>query len=154
MVLATRKLTLAEYLAYKDSTDIRSELVNGELVLMPTESRLNEQIALWLLTQFLTLVPLNQLGRGTEIAVGGRLVTARIPDLVILSEELATILSNATRSLVTFDMPPPLLVVEVVSPGKENEDQDYRYKRSDRLISPLFPALQLTAKQVLSAGTT
>lgn len=27
-------------------------------------------------------------------------------------------------------MPPPALVVEVVSPGKVNEDRDYRYKRS------------------------
>ncbi|WP_367889252.1 Uma2 family endonuclease [Leptolyngbya iicbica] len=28
-------------------------------------------------------------------------------------------------------MPAPLLVVEVVSPGKVNEDRDYRYKRSE-----------------------
>jgi Uma2 family endonuclease len=27
-------------------------------------------------------------------------------------------------------MPPPRLVVEVVSPGKTNIDRDYRYKRS------------------------
>lgn len=29
-----------------------------------------------------------------------------------------------------MDMPPPQLVVEVVSPGKKNRDRDYRYKRS------------------------
>lgn len=29
-----------------------------------------------------------------------------------------------------LEMPPPRLVVEVVSPGKENSDRDYRYKRS------------------------
>lgn len=28
-------------------------------------------------------------------------------------------------------MPPATLVVEVVSPGKANEDWDYRYKRSE-----------------------
>lgn len=28
-------------------------------------------------------------------------------------------------------MPSPILVVEVVSPGKVNEDRDYRYKRSE-----------------------
>jgi len=28
-------------------------------------------------------------------------------------------------------MPPPQLVVEVVSPGRENADLDYRYKRSE-----------------------
>jgi Uma2 family endonuclease len=131
MVVATRRFTLEDYLNYDDGTDSRHELVNGELWAMPTESRLNEQIALWLLTQFLTLVPLSQLGRGTEVAVGGRLVTVRIPDLVVLSSELATALQGATRSLVNFDMPPPLLVVEVVSPGKENADRDYRYKRSE-----------------------
>lgn len=131
MVLATHQFTLEDYLSYDDCADTRYELVNGTLVVMPTESRLNEQIALWLLTQFLALVPLSQLGRGTEIAVSGRLVTARIPDLVVLSAELAIALAGAKRSLVGFDMPPPLLGVEVVSPGKENEDRDYRYKRSE-----------------------
>jgi Uma2 family endonuclease len=29
-----------------------------------------------------------------------------------------------------MEMPPPRLVVEVVSPGKVNIDRDYRYKRS------------------------
>lgn len=28
-------------------------------------------------------------------------------------------------------MPPPQLVVEVVSPGQKNRDRDYRYKRSE-----------------------
>ncbi len=28
-------------------------------------------------------------------------------------------------------MPSPAMVVEVVSPGKVNEDRDYRYKRSE-----------------------
>lgn len=28
-------------------------------------------------------------------------------------------------------MPPPALVMEVASPGKANEDRDYRYKRSE-----------------------
>jgi Uma2 family endonuclease len=49
----------------------------------------------------------------------------------VLSPELATILETATRETITFDMPPPLLVVEIVSPGKKNEDRDYRYKRSE-----------------------
>jgi Uma2 family endonuclease len=50
---------------------------------------------------------------------------------MVLSEELATALKGASRSTVTIDMPPPQLVVEVVSPGKENADRDYRYKRSE-----------------------
>jgi Uma2 family endonuclease len=46
-----------------------------------------------------------------------------------LSEELATAMEGATRSIVLMDMPPPALVVEVVSPKQEN--RDYRYKRSE-----------------------
>lgn len=57
--------------------------------------------------------------------------TTRLPDLMVLSEELATALEGASRSTVMMDMPPPLLVVEVVSLGKENIDRDYRYKRSE-----------------------
>ena len=38
-------------------------------------------------------------------------------------------MAGATRSLILMDMPPPLLVVEVVSPNQEN--RDYRYKRSE-----------------------
>jgi len=49
----------------------------------------------------------------------------------VLSEELATGLEGASRSTIMIDMPPPQLVVEVVSPGRENADRDYRYKRSE-----------------------
>lgn len=49
---------------------------------------------------------------------------------MVLSEKLATALEGASRYTITIDMPPPLLVVEVVSPGKENADRDYRYKPS------------------------
>jgi len=38
-------------------------------------------------------------------------------------------MEGATRSLILMDMPPPLLVVEIVSPSQEN--RDYRYKRSE-----------------------
>ncbi|MGJ3251638.1 MAG: Uma2 family endonuclease [Elainellaceae cyanobacterium] len=37
----------------------------------------------------------------------------------------------STPTNTTLDMPPPLLVVEVVSAGKENENRDYRYKRAE-----------------------
>ncbi|MEM9511873.1 MAG: Uma2 family endonuclease, partial [Cyanobacteria bacterium P01_E01_bin.48] len=56
--------------------------------------------------------------------------TVRVPDLMVLSEELLAALEGATRATVTLEMPPPALVVEVVSPGQRNIDRDYRYKRS------------------------
>lgn len=38
-------------------------------------------------------------------------------------------MQNAKRSLILMDTPPPLLVVEIVSPNQEK--RDYRYKCSE-----------------------
>ncbi|MCC5646375.1 Uma2 family endonuclease [Nostoc sp. CHAB 5824] len=126
-----KRLTLEEYLKYDDRTDSQYELVAGELVGIPPESPKNVQVSLFLLVNFLKFVWVNRLSNKVEIVVAGSRATTRIPDLVVLTDELATALEGATRSTITLDMPPPALVVEVVSPGKANEDQDYRYKRSE-----------------------
>lgn len=131
MTTISKRLTLEEYLNYDDGSDTQYELVAGELVAMPPESPKNVQIAIFLLSQFLKFVPLNRLSNKAEIVVSGWRATTRIPDLVVLTDELAATLQSATRSTITLDMPPPALVVEVVSPGKVNEDRDYRYKRSE-----------------------
>jgi Uma2 family endonuclease len=131
MTTTTNSFTLEEYLSYDNGTDKLYELVAGELVEMPPESPLNLQIALFLLTQFLRAVPIDQLSNKTEMVVSGTRVTTRVPDLVVFSDELKDILKTVPRSTITLDMPPPLLVVEVVSPGKTNQDRDYRYKRSE-----------------------
>ncbi|PZV07336.1 MAG: hypothetical protein DCF32_07685 [Leptolyngbya sp.] len=78
------------------------------------------------------------LRRKTEVSVLGSRARVRLPDLMVLPVELAIpgriasriALENAPRSTVTIDMPPPRLVVEVVSPGKKKIDRDYRYNRS------------------------
>jgi Uma2 family endonuclease len=188
MTIATNRLmTLEEFLNFDDGTEIRYELVNGELVEMPSESDLNNVIAMFLLSEFFRFVPAQLLRRGTEIVTSGFRSTARIPDLMVLTEEAANALSGSKRSIILSDMPPPALVVELVSPGTTNEQRDYRYKRSeyaargieeywlidphqaqvmvlilvdglyeaqvfkggDRLISQIFPTLELTAAQVL-----
>lgn len=41
-------------------------------------------------------------------------------------------LEGAKRSTILPEMPPPLLAVEVVSPGQEK--RDYRYKRSEYAV--------------------
>ena len=50
---------------------------------------------------------------------------------MILGTELVASLQGQSRRTIIDNMPAPLLVVEVVSPGKVNEDRDYRYKRSE-----------------------
>ena len=124
-------MTLEEYLTYDDGTDARYELVNGELVEMPSESDLNNAIAIILIAAFLQVVPASLLRRGTEIVVSGSRATARVPDVMVLTEEAATALSGSSRSIILLDMPSPQLVVEVVSRGLDNEKRDYRHKRSE-----------------------
>jgi Uma2 family endonuclease len=123
--------TLEDYLAYDDGTDTRYELENGELIVMPAESDLNERIVIFLLTELLPFVRRELFRIRTEIAVSGYRATARVPDLMVLTEEAAAALHGAKRSILLSDMPPPALVVEVVSPGTKNEQRDYRYKRSE-----------------------
>jgi Uma2 family endonuclease len=130
-IVSGQRMTLEEYLNYDDGTDTRYELVNGELAKMPSESDLNNLIAIALLFAFGQFVSPKLLRRGTEIVISGYRSTIRIPDLMVLTEDTAAVLNGASRSLITVDMPPPALVVEVVSPGIEGKDRDYRFKRSE-----------------------
>jgi Uma2 family endonuclease len=189
MTTTTQKMTLEEFLAYDDGTDNLYELENGELIWMPSESEINRRIAMFLLAFLLQQgIPSYRLTMKTEVAVSGARVSVRIPDLLVLSEELATVLEGASRSIVLMDMPPPLFAVELVSPKQEK--RDYRYKRSeyaargiaeywivdpiqkqvtilelvegfyeekvyqssDRVISPLFAQIDLTAEQILQGS--
>ncbi|PSB35602.1 hypothetical protein C7B82_00900 [Stenomitos frigidus ULC18] len=130
MAIATKPMTFEDYLNYDDGTDTRYELDDGILIAMPPESDLNNQIASFLFATFLQLgIPYYHLRIGAQIAVGGKRATAREPDFMVLSEEAAIALDGAKQSLITHEMPPPLLVVEVVSPQQEN--RDYRYKRTE-----------------------
>ncbi|KYC39621.1 hypothetical protein WA1_30215 [Scytonema hofmannii PCC 7110] len=131
MTTTTKKLTLEEYLAWDNGTDIRYELVDGEIVEMPPESDSNNLISIYLLSVFLKFVPIELIRhKDTEIVVTGKRTRVRIPDLMILTQELLVAIGGR-RATIIQDMPPPTLIVEVVSPGKVNEDRDYRYKRSE-----------------------
>lgn len=132
MTTTTQRFTLEEYLNYDDGTDTQYELVAGELVVIPPESPQNSMIARYLLVQLLQVVPFQRVcHKDTEIVISGSRATTRIPDVMVLSDELAEALQGSGRGTILLDMPPPLLVVEVVSPGKQHEDRDYRYKRSE-----------------------
>lgn len=70
----------------------------------------------------------------------------RIPDLMVLTEAVAVTLQGAARSIVLPDMSPPALVVEVVSPGIEHEQQDYCYQRSPLPFPLMISPLHKTAR--------
>lgn len=147
----SKYFTLEDYLAYDDGTDIRYELVNGERVEMPVESDINGLIVVLLMFALSRFVPPDRFRVKTEIAVSGYRATARIPDLMVLTEAAAAALQGAARSILLPDMPPPALVVEVVSPGIENEQRDYRYKRSEYAARGIqeYWVIDPTAAQVM-----
>ncbi|MFN6518702.1 MAG: Uma2 family endonuclease [Nostoc sp. CreGUA01] len=128
----TKFLTFEEFLVYDDRTDTRYELVDGELVEMPTESQENCDIAKFLLFELGKYFPIVLLAyKDIEIEVSGRRATCRLPDLVVHTQESKAALIGSPRNVITRDMHPPALVVEVVSPGTENRNCDYRYKRTE-----------------------
>ncbi len=135
MTTATRKLTLEEYLNRENDSDKHYELVAGNLTEMPPESPQNAEIAIKLLLVFAQFVAPRLLRcKDTEIVVSGSRTTVRLPDLMVLTENLADALYRSGRSTIISDMPPPALVVEVVSPGKVNQDRDYHYKRCSAVL--------------------
>jgi Uma2 family endonuclease len=124
----TRFRTFEEYAAL-DPSDLPEgnyELVNGAIVEMGAENDQNLEIAMRLVFAFARFVSYELFRIGSEIAVSSESVTSRFPDLVVLTEALRSALSPDKRSIITLELPPPKLVVEVVSPGAPGSDN---YKR-------------------------
>ena len=116
-----------EYLSYDDGTDQLYELLNGELVELPPESGQNFEIATFLLLQLVPLIGHRRLrGHGLELQVRGQ-PQNRFPDLTVLREEHVEQLKR--RNTILLSMAPPMLVVEIVSPGETSRSRDYISKR-------------------------
>ena len=130
MTIPTKPLTLEEYLSYDDGTDSRYELVDGRVTEIAPVSDLADRIASFLYAYFLNLgIPHYRLSMKAQIAVGENLANVRQPDLIVLSQELAIALEGVNQRLITHDMPPPALVVEIVS--SQQEECAYGDKRTE-----------------------
>ncbi|NEO92682.1 MAG: Uma2 family endonuclease [Moorea sp. SIO3G5] len=128
MVQLTQKFqSFDEYLLYNDNSEKFYELFNGELIEMPPESGLNVQIANRIFLIFALMLGTDRVrGQGLELEVRGE-PKNRYPDLTIIREEHIQQLSK--RNTIRLSMSPPLLVVEVVSPGELQRERDYIAKR-------------------------
>jgi Uma2 family endonuclease len=189
---AKTRVTFADYLAYFDGSETRYELVDGELFAMAmgtgrhgeTIDRVYRKIGTeidrtaqpWIVRQ-------GQIGVRCPRGIG--LNTARIPDVVVMLRDEWQSLQER-EAVIGFDLSPPLLVIEVVSPS--TKITDYRAKRTeyaardipeywivdpiemkvsvlvlsdgwydvtefsngDRLVSPMFPELQLTPQEIFA----
>jgi Uma2 family endonuclease len=127
-----RFASFEEYLTAEvsDLPEGRYEYWDGELVPVMAESLGNGTIATFILLTLVALgIPFELIRHNCEVEVMGR-PQSRIPDLTILDEIHLTLLKK--RATITRKMPPPKLVVEVVSPGtetSENYRRDYEAKR-------------------------
>ncbi len=135
MTTTFEKLTFETYLSYEDGTDTRYELVDGELLPMSLGTGKHGAIIEFLNDRFRDEIRQQQLPWtskpmmiGVRSPRGRRWDTSRIPDVTVLP--LAQWEGMAQReAVIDFNDPPPLLVVEVVSPSTKADD--YRSKRSE-----------------------
>ncbi|MGB7439589.1 MAG: Uma2 family endonuclease [Coleofasciculaceae cyanobacterium] len=127
LTVKPRFTTFEEYLLYDDNSDKLYELFNGELIEVPPESGLNVEVSTFLLLKFASLLGHRRVrGHGLELEVRGE-PKNRYPDLTIIREEHIQQLSK--RNTIRISMSPPLLVIEVVSPGEIQRERDYIAKR-------------------------
>lgn len=131
MVQARLKLkTFDDFLAASKQIEGRCELTNGVLIPVPPESDDNVVVA-------------RAMDRALSEIVGFRRVRAhqlaiempgqpknRFPDITVLRPEHPEQLKAAGQSAIRLEMAPPMLVVEVVSPGAQNRNRDYVEKRN------------------------
>jgi Uma2 family endonuclease len=120
------------YLA-ADPSDLpegRHEYWDGELVPVMSESLDNGTIAVRLFIELMAIgIPMELIRTHfCEVEVVGKPRT-RFPDLVVLEEVHLTLM--AKRATLTRQMPPPKVLVEVVSPGNEASD-NYRRDYEDK----------------------
>jgi Uma2 family endonuclease len=132
IAISTIRLTFEEYLTYDDGTDTRYELVAGELVPMSLGTGTHGAVIRFLGKQLDRLAE----GMGANwVAIpalvgiqsprGAQWNTCRIPDVTVLTLTQWEGLSDR-EAVIRAHEPPPMLVVEVVSPSTKTED--YRAK--------------------------
>jgi len=182
------KLTFDEYLTYDDGTDNRYELEDGVLIPMTPASPIHSDIVEIVYDTFKAEV--KRLGldlkvKQGDVGVRTRFSRSRQPDIAIIQGEDWRRLRQFKKSAILEV--PALIVVEVVSPGEDNENRDYIKKMTEyaefgiyeywiidplteqitinflingsyqntiftgqqRIISQLFPELNLTVEQIL-----
>ena len=127
-----------DYLIWSDDPENamegQFEWIDGELIEVPPESGPNDAIANRIFFYLVSagIVPLDLIRPGKcEIQVPVlqlKDAANRYPDLVILREEHLALTQN--RLTIKLDMPPPRVVAEVLSPGKQNRERDLFRKRN------------------------
>jgi len=126
---ATKTYSFQDYLDLKDPSDLKYELLNGELIPMPPASGLHAEILCLIydiLKAEIQRLQLDWAVRPGNVGVRTGITKSRIPDLIVITETQRQFLKTLPSAILEE---PPLLAVEIVSVN--NPDDDYRYKRSE-----------------------
>ena len=125
----TKTYSFEDYLNYRDDSDFKYELLNGELIQMTPASGWHSDIIDFIQEQFkieIRRLNLNWVVRPGTVGVRTGIRKSRIPDILVMTETQRQLLRTLPSAILEE---PPLLVVEIVSPN--NPEDDYRYKRSE-----------------------
>jgi len=135
IAIAKTRVTFTDYLTYSDGSDTKYELVNGVLIPMSLATGKHGGIVIFLERNFnaeieRTNSPWIALPGivGVRCPRGIGMDTARIPDVVVMQRADWQSLQER-EAVIDFDLSPPLVVVEVVSPSTKSID--YRAKRTE-----------------------
>lgn len=150
------QLSFEEYLTYDDGTDNRYELVDGELVMVPLPTGDHSDVIDLLSKGIETAISLTQqpwkVKRDVGVYIGVNPKTgrdrSRTPDLTVLTDtQWAVIKADKTRAAVCRT--PPLLVVEIVSPGSKKTDYDTKLLEYKKFGIPEYWIVDLKQQKVL-----
>lgn len=150
------QLSFEEYLTYDDGTDNRYELVDGELVMVPLPTGDHSDVIDLLSKGIETAISLTQqpwkVKRDVGVYIGVNPKTgrdrSRTPDLTVLTDtQWAVIKADKTRAAVSRT--PPLLVVEIVSPGSKKTDYDTKLLEYKKFGIPEYWIVDLKQQKVL-----
>src|SRR5919199_415712 len=126
-----KNLTFEEYLTYDDGTDNRYELVDGELVMVPLPTAEHSDVIDLLCDAFREQIHLQnqpwKVKRDAGVYIGKNPDTgkerSRTPDVCVMTAAQWAELKEDKRAAAVLRTP-PLLVVEVVSPGSKKIDYE------------------------------
>jgi Uma2 family endonuclease len=150
-----KNLTFEEYLTYDDETDNRYELVDGELVMVPLPTAEHSDVIDLLCDAFREQIHLQnqpwKVKRDAGVYIGKNPDTekerSRTPDVcVITAAQWAELRED--RSSATVLRTPPLLVVEVVSPGSKKIDYESKKSEYESIKIPESWIVDLRKSQV------
>lgn len=150
-----KNLTFEQYLTYDDGTDNRYELVDGELVMVPLPTADHSDAIDLLYDAFRAQIRSSsepwKVKRDVGVYIGKNPDTgkerSRTPDVCVMTAVQWAELKEDKRAAAVLKTP-PLLVVEIVSPGSKKIDYESKQSEYEAIKIPEYWIVDLRKSQV------